>query len=269
MKKTLSLTVSILLITCYAIAQQQTKKGRWLVMHSFGGFEYETEKTKTYNGAGTLTDVTTIKDVGFKSTFAGPNYGQLTVNGIRYESNNDKFNINRFAITLQPVAGIFIKDNFLLGASVLISVDNGKRTEKDGTDEYSTTRLNSLGLGPIARYYFGTTDKRGFFAGVESRYSFQKYRGKGVRVSGGTTAITLQDADINTLMATPHIGYAKFLGKRWSFELRLNYHYERMTRDNRLSFAIDGVQQTGYPQLNKQKTTTTRPSLYAGVGFSI
>ncbi len=44
MKKTLSLTVSILLITCYAIAQQQTKKGRWLVMHSFGGFEYETEK---------------------------------------------------------------------------------------------------------------------------------------------------------------------------------------------------------------------------------
>lgn len=238
-------------------------------MHSFGGLMHETEKSREYDGAGTLLNTAEITEFGFRSNFTGPDYGSLKVIDIRYESNIQSFDLNQFGFTLQPVAGIFINDNFLLGASLYINVDNSKRSEENTNSTVLKTRSNGLGLGPLARYYFGGAEKRKLFAGVESRYSFQKYRGTSTSVNGANTAIQQQETDNNTLRVTPHIGYAWFLGKRWSFELHLDYHYEKITRDSRLSFAVNGVQQTGYPQLSNQKITITRPGLYAGIGFSI
>jgi hypothetical protein len=269
MEKTLPFSLIIILISFSATAQQQTKKGRWFIMHSFGGLMHETEKSKEYNGAGTLVNTAEITEFGFRSNFSGPSYGNLQVIDTRYESNAQNFDLNQFGITLQPVAGIFINDNFLLGASLYINVDNSKRSDENNNNTVSKVRSNGLGLGPLVRYYFGGTEKRKFFAGVESRYSFQKYRGTSTSVNGADTYLQQQESDNNTLRATPHIGYAWFMGKRWSFELHLDYHYEKITRDSRLSSAVNGVQQTGYPQQSTQKITITRPGFYAGIGFSI
>jgi hypothetical protein len=255
-----------LLLVQTTIAQQQTKKGRWFIMHSVGGFEHRTEKNKQFNGAGVLQSEDKLTNFGFKSAFTGPNYGNLIVDNLNYVTPMDEVDINRFAILLTPTAGIFLNDNFLLGASLLINYDHSRREDNDSRNKNNTV---GLGLGPLVRYYFGGMEKARFFTGLESRYSFSNTTDKTNGVTGANTYQQEYDFDTKTLIATPHAGYAWFAGKRWSFELHLDYRYEKTRRTTTVTYLVNGVLQTGYPQVTKTEMTVNRISLNAGVGFSI
>ena len=267
MKKTLSLTVSILLILCCATAQQQIMKGRWFISHSIGGFAYTSDHTKIYNGAGVLED--DIKDTryGFFTSFSGPDYGDIEVSRRNYESNTVDTRINRFNIVLEPVAGKFINDNLLLGASIYINIDNSKQERKDA-DVDGKSKKRAIGIGPLVRYYFAGTDKARFFAGLESRYTFTNYDDENLTTTGANTTRQAFDVDWRTLMVNPHAGYAWFVGKHWSIELRADYRYETEDRDQTLAYQVNGVMQTGYPQITRHDRKINRISLNAGIRFS-
>lgn len=172
------------------------------------------------------------------------------------------------AITLQPVGGIFINDNLLLGASVFINIESAKQERSDINAE-GKTKTRAVGIGPLVRYYFGGTEKARFFAGLESRYTFTNYDDVAITTNAVNTARQAFDVDWRTLMVNPHVGYAWFAGKRWSFELCADYSYESEKRDNIFSYQVNGVMQTGYPQLSNQDRKTSRISLNAGIGLSI
>lgn len=248
-------------------AQQQTKKGRWFIKHNAGSLEYISNEYKLFDGAGVLVTQQKERGLRFSSSFSGPDYGDLGYYNTSYDEPGAPKNRSRgFRISIAPVAGFFIRDNFLVGASVRINV-NRNRFTSDNSDQHINT--TSLGMGPFVRYYFRGTEKARFFGGLESRYTFTKDRVPSIRAVGADRYRSDNDTDEMELFLEPHLGYAWLAGKRWSFELQTAYRYQSTKSDNTFKSTKNGTMQPGYPVLSETKQRSTAISVSAGIGFSI
>lgn len=266
-KPSLIILFTLLLFQSALIAQRQIKKGRWFIKHNAGTVEYLSSEQKLFDDAGVLTLHQKEHGLNFYSSLSGPDYGDLSYNNITYEEPGTPSNKNRgFRISLVPVAGIFIRDNLLIGASVKINVNRIRFTTYNTDQRIHST---SLGIGPFVRYYFRGTEKARFFGGLESRYIFTKDRVPTTRTMGADRYKSNNDTDETELLVEPHVGYAWFVGKRWSFELQAAYRYRTTKSDNIFNSIKNGTVQPGYPIISEQKQKSTAISLNVGVGFSI
>ncbi|HEX2628594.1 MAG TPA: outer membrane beta-barrel protein [Chitinophagaceae bacterium] len=248
-------------------AQQQTKKGRWFIKHNAGSLEYISSDYRIFDGAGVLANQQKEHGLNFRTSFSATDYGDVYYYNTTYETPGVPSTKNRgFRITLEPVGGIFIKDNLLVGASLRIGMSR-YRFLYDKTDQ--RIRSTTLGLGPFVRYYFRGTEKARFFGGLESRYTFSKDRNPTTTISGGDRYESNDNTDETEFMVQPHVGYAWFVGKRWSFELQSYYQYRRRHSDNIRRSSKNGMMQAGYPVISEEKFKAMAIGLSAGIGFSI
>lgn len=124
--------------------------------------------------------------------------GTLSVSSTNYGGNNDaKYS----SFTLAPSFGYFLKDNFVIGASV--SLSNSK--DNNGLTE---TRRNGFGVGPFARFYkFSSNEQFAFFGNASVGFG-------GTRVEG-----TGADSRVNTISFSLSPGFAYFFSEHWAAEL--------------------------------------------------
>jgi len=250
-----------------AIAQQQTKKGRWFIKHNAGSLDYISNEYKFLDDGGVVVAQQKERGLRFFSSFSGPDYGDLSFYSTSYDQPDAPKMKNRgFRFFIEPVAGVFIRDNVLVGASVKINVNRNRFTTDSSDQRINTT---SLGIGPFVRYYFRGTEKARFFAGLESRYAFTKDRVPNTRTVGADRYRSDNNTDETELFLEPHFGYAWFVGKRWSFELQAGYRYRNSKSENTVKATKNGTMRPGYPVLSETKQKSTAISFSAGVGFSI
>jgi hypothetical protein len=261
------LFLTVMLFQSPLQAQQQTKKGRWFIKHNAVGFQYKTDEQRVINSAGVLLSLQRQRELGFFTSFSGPDYGDLNADHTTFEEpGKPDAKYRNFNIVLEPVAGVFVQDNFLLGASVRIRAGYSKFNV---TSTQQRFRNVSLGLGPFVRYYFGGTDKARFFGGLESRYTFSR----DVSVSNSTSGADKFRSDSRNndteIILSPHTGYAWFAGKRWSFELQVGYRYRSNTSEEIYTLNKNGTTQPGYPTRREIHSKSSGVILSAGIGLSI
>jgi hypothetical protein len=133
--------------------------------------------------------------------------GQMMIGGtlaVSTTNYNDSDGRDNSSFTLAPSFGYFVKDNFVVGASV--SLGNSRSGTGTGRDKTS-----SFGIGPFARLYkFTSNDKFAFFghAGI----SFGSSRSEtGNVVTDRFNALTFSIAP----------GFAYFFNEHWATELSI------------------------------------------------
>jgi hypothetical protein len=260
----------LFLIPILLPAQQQTKKGRWFIGHTIGGPAYETTNYKTYNNSGALAGHTKVSGFFFNLSFTGPNWGSMAANSYQQEDimTGDEVDNKAMSITLQPTAGFFVRDNLVIGASVLLS---GSSSRSEYTQNNTTARANSfgVGIGPLVRYYIGDRTKSKPFVGLESRYAIYSFKQKQNSSQAATTYRNERDQDNKNLMVVPQLGYAWFPGKRWVLELELKYEYNRMKSEATEQSFTNNVMNMGYPRKSSSTNTQHSIGVSAGVAFTL
>lgn len=67
-----------------------------------------------------------------------------------------------FFMNFSPTFGVFAVKNFAIGGRYSFGINSTREPNKDG--EYRSTSTFSTGIGPIAKYYFGKKQIKGFIA---------------------------------------------------------------------------------------------------------
>ena len=97
---------------------------------------------------------------------------------------------NSYSVSLYPEVAWFLADNLAVGASFSLSYYHSESTS---TNSSSTTTTESkytspgLYLGPMARYYFGSSEKGRPFAGVNGQFGMYFGNSKSLSSSGSSS----------------------------------------------------------------------------------
>ncbi|WP_197062964.1 outer membrane beta-barrel protein [Hymenobacter sp. APR13] len=159
----------------------------------------------------------------FAQTEKGARYIGANVGNLSY-SRSDKN--NSFSATLTPSAGVFVGNNFLLGAGLPISYSRG---HFETTFQKSTRREVEVGLAPFARYYLPGSGAHRFFGHLQAgiaRGSY-RYQSEGMYIgSGGQMVATKEDQrsnDTSTIFGAG-LGYNYFLTPGAALEVVASYN---------------------------------------------
>jgi hypothetical protein len=261
MKRLLSIAVLFAQLTSYA--QYQVQKGRWSIGHTIGGYDH-TKITYTQYQEDVLYDEFTTTNSGFRFKFTGPDWGSLETLTQKYSSPlSDYESKNSYtSIWLQPQIGYFIKDNLMIGANLLMGYSREKYT--NSFDDYSKGNYWELGLGPIMKYYFGKNIKRKPFAGFETR--FEMARGKEREYEASEMDVSQTKG--SNIMVKPFAGYALFLGKHWTADVRVEYTYRKHTEKFTDWHYVGDALETDYPKHYKLERKFNTAALSFGIGYT-
>ncbi|WBO84354.1 outer membrane beta-barrel protein [Hymenobacter yonginensis] len=158
----------------------------------------------------------------FAQTEKGARYIGANVGNLSY-GRSDKN--NSISATLTPSAGVFVGNNFLLGAGLPISYS---RSHFETTFQKSTRREVAVGLVPFARYYLPGTGAHRFFGHLQAgiaRGSY-RYQAEGMYfASGGQAVITKEDqrSSQTSLTLGAGLGYNYFLTPGAALEVVASY----------------------------------------------
>lgn len=148
-KQVLSVMMAALVLTAAA----QNKKGDKLVGVGIGSISYTNSDSKTsYSNTPTV-----------------------------YKSDG-----NSFSISLNPNVAWFVQDNLAIGGGVSISFYNSKSNSSNTSSSATTeSKYNqpSFYIGPLARYYFGSSEKGSPF--VQANFQIGISGGKSTSTSSG------------------------------------------------------------------------------------
>jgi hypothetical protein len=251
-------------------AQPQVKKGRWFIGHSIGGPDYEMYSYKTYDNNAALIGHTKFSGLFFNLSFIGPNWGGISGNSYQQENvlTGEELDNKSMSVTLQPTAGFFVRDNLVIGASVLLSASSSR---SGYSENEATNRASSFGagIGPLLRYYIGNRTKSKPFVGLESRFTMYSFKQKSSSTQAAITYRSERDQDNTSLMVLPQLGYAWFPGKRWILELRLQYRYDHMKAESTERSFTNNVMNMGYPRDATTKEARHAIGVMAGVAFTL
>lgn len=139
--------------------------------------------------------------------------GSLAFSSVNYDNNNGS---DYSSFTLSPSFGYFVKDNFVVGAS--LSLGNAK----SGTGAGQNT-TSSFSVGPFARYYKFTSSEQFAFFG-QAGISF----GNSKSENGNT--ITDKSNSVSFSIAP---GFAYFFNEHWAAELSIaGFRIQNSSSDN-------------------------------------
>jgi hypothetical protein len=258
--------IALLLFQLTAHAQYQVQKGHWFISHTIGGFASTKADWKGYV-EGDLRVQYSSRDNLFRLGFSGPDWGSAQTGSGKStdESTGQKSDESGMEIWLQPQAGYFIRDNLMIGASVMIGIDNDKYNESVSSGK---SRYSELGIGPSMRYYFGKNIKRKPFAGFESRFDIIRRKNKNYYSADFIGDRNEYHTKGSKQMIRPFAGYALFLGKRWTADLRVDYTYTKETSDQTQWYYEDETLDSNYPQSNKVVITNNAIAISFGITYT-
>lgn len=175
-------------------------------------------------GCALATSATAQTEKGAR--YIGANVGNLSY------SRDDKN--NSFLVTLTPLAGVFVADNFLLGAGLPISYSRG---HFETPFQKSTRRDIAIGLSPFARYYLPGTSAHRFFGQVQGAYarSNSRYQSDGTyTASGGQVVIIKEDQRSRSSYHSfgASLGYNYFLTPGAALEVVASYNRSNYSQSN-------------------------------------
>lgn len=122
----------------------------------------------------------------------------LSVGQLNYQKTDF---ISDFGATLAPSAGIFVADNFAIGASLPLAYSFTKYKAFTSNEK---SRLLQIGLLPWLRYYVPSESRHRIFGELSVGGVFSSYRAKPI----GFAAVSSQDTNFR---ASAGIGYTYFL----------------------------------------------------------
>lgn len=264
MKQLLLMAILFSQITAYA--QYQVQKGHWFIGHTIGGYAFTKMVWKASHNGGPDEGYTS-RNNAFELGFSGPDWGSAEIGSNRStdESTGNESKQNSTAITLRPQAGYFVRDNLMIGASALM----GLETEKSiGPGSSGRGRSWALGIGPMMRYYFGKNSKRKFFTGFESRFDMARSKEKHYYSDNFEGDRNEYDTKGSNEMIMPFVGYALFLGKRWTTEMRADYTYSKETVKHTQWYYEDETLDQDYPKTENLVITTNRFAINLGITYT-
>jgi outer membrane protein len=167
-------------------------------------------------GCALATSATAQTEKGAR--YIGANVGNLSY------SQNDKN--NSFSATLTPSVGIFVGNNFLLGAGLPLSYSRGHIENPNIT---STRRDVEIGISPFARYYLPGTGAHRFFGQLQAALTLDNYRyeaeGMYVGSGGQISAYRNEQSSKNTYGSFgAGLGYNYFLTPGAALEVIASYN---------------------------------------------
>lgn len=184
----------------------QNKKGDKLVGVSFGSISYTDSKSETsYSNTPTV-----------------------------YKSDG-----NSFSISVNPNVAWFVQDNLAIGGGVSVSFYNSKsnssNTGSSSTSESKYTQP-SVYIGPMARYYFGGSEKGMPFAQANVQYGIAGGTSKSTSSGGASSETTTKPkGDWNAGLTfgyehfvTPNVGIFGSLGFNYG-KSKTTYEYRPST----------------------------------------
>lgn len=260
------LFIAALFLQLSAHAQYQVQKGHWFISHAVGGFASTKVDWKIYEEGEPIGRWTTRDNV-FRLGFSGPDWGSVETGSgkSKDESGGQESEESGMEIWLQPQAGYFIRDNLMIGASVLMGIDNAKYNE---TGSSGKDRYWALGIGPAMRYYFGKNMKRKPFAGFESRFDITREKDINYYFPGFIGDRNEYHTKGSKQMIRPYAGYALFLGKRWTADLRVDYTYTKETSDRTQWYYEDEQLDSDYPKSSKAVITNNTIAISFGISYT-
>lgn len=198
--------LSVLMAAFVLTAAAQTKKGDKLVGVSFGSISYTNSDSKTsYSNTPTV-----------------------------YKSDG-----NSFSISVNPNVAWFVQDNLAIGGGVSISFYNSKsnssNTSSTTTSESKYTQP-SFYIGPLARYYFGGSEKGMPFAQVNVQYGISGGKSTSKTSTGSSSETTTKPkGDWNAgatfgyeHFVTPNVGIFGSIGFNYG-KSKTQYEYRPST----------------------------------------
>lgn len=187
--------ITIILAGCLSLmsAFSQNKKGDKLVGVGFGSISYTNSDSKTsYSNTPTV-----------------------------YKSEG-----NSFSISVNPNVAWFVQDNLAVGGGVSVgfynSKSNSSNTSSSSTSESKSTQP-SFYIGPLARYYFGGSEKGMPFAQVNAQYGIYGGKSKSTTSGGSSSETTTKPkGDWNAGLS---FGYEHFITPNVGFYASVGFNY--------------------------------------------
>ena len=175
--------------------------------------------------------------------FIGANLGDLS-----YSRGKQNYGNSRFSVSLFPSVGVFVANNFLLGANLELGYSSIKPGNSSG--DYST-RILQYGVSPFVRYYLPSTSVHRFFgqvsAGVLGQTAWYPNYYDGERQSSTNFASRYGVA----------VGYNYFLTPGAALEVVAGYGHNT----NRNAFSAGALSvQAGFSIFLPSKATATAPT---------
>ncbi|MBD2713721.1 DUF3575 domain-containing protein [Microvirga sp. STR05] len=175
--------------------------------------------------------------------FIGANLGDLS-----YSRGKQNYGNSRFSVSLFPSVGVFVANNFLLGANLELGYSSIKSGNSSG--DYST-RVLQYGVSPFVRYYLPSTSAHRFFgqvgAGVLGQTAWYPNYYDGERQSSTNFASRYGVA----------VGYNYFLTPGAALEVVAGYGHN----SNRNAFSSGALNvQAGFSIFLPSRVATTAPT---------
>jgi hypothetical protein len=249
-------------------SQEQIKKGKWMISHSFGGIFYESNSYVRYKND-ELDDKRKNNWIGLDMEFQSPTYASMTAYRQKYQNSddpNDDYRVSEFGIYLYPEIGRFVKNGLLVGAKLTLGYSVGKEKADDGLSE-SKGHEASYGVGPFIRYYFSEKKNGAPYIGAGASIVRNPFRSEG-DYTFADPYHSEQKGNVTVITAGPYAGYAWFLGKHWSINLQLEYRYHQEKYKETSKLFVDGVMAADYPVHYRSTEKRSRVGLNAGVSFT-
>lgn len=261
-----SLLFAVLLLKLTTQAQYQVQKGHWFIGHTAGELAFTKYHAKALEEGEPSGEYST-RQFGFRFGFSGPDWGSLEIGKNKNKDENSDFESEEsgFAIYLQPQAGYFISDNLVIGANVSIGIETYRYSNDS---DIGKGKYLEFGIGPTLRYYLGKSVKKKPFIGFESRFDITKENDKTDYTAGQWMEYYDYDTNGSRVMIRPFAGYAWFLGKRWTADLRVHYTYAKHTTKRKTSFYVDRSMDSDYPQSDRVEETYNTIGLSIGIGYT-
>lgn len=255
----------IMLIGFNSYSQYQTSKGRWTINHTLlkaGPYWYS---EKLYEN-GQFSDSYSGKQFKIDAAFSGPWWGGLEFIHEKYPTPKPSYvKETDISFSIEPQVGYFIKDNFMIGAAFIAGFEI--YNEKEGT-AFDKDNDWFVGLGPIARYYFGKNKKHRPFAGFESRAFIQTGKSREEYTSNNKLEQYNRDKDAFGFRVRPYVGYALFMGKHWTADAHIGFLYDKSEYKTIRTNYTDKVLNTGYPQKYRDVYENKQLSLNLGISYT-
>lgn len=124
-------------------------------------FSFATTKAQIYKGSWLLGT-----SIGSSTLSFGNNENDYSNSSTSYPNSQRTTNTRNFGLSFSPQIGYFVRNNFMIGASLSASFSSAHSNYTSanastlGTDlpsVESNSNTNSISVGPILRYYFGDT----------------------------------------------------------------------------------------------------------------
>lgn len=263
--KQIIITSLLFLSCCAANSQYQTQKGKWMIYHSIISGGPLTTESRSYEN-GQQDYYSKEKSTNIYGDFMSPWWGGVNFDRQKYEIAKPGDRIDKdFDFDIQPQAGYFIKNNFMIGAafrgSLMLSSEREEGYKK-------TDRGWDLGLGPIARYYFGKNTKGRPVAGFETRFDIGRGKYRKKEDANGNTETAERDYKRSGIWIKPYAGYSFFLGKRWSADLFMSYSFEQSDEKTESREYTNNNMKTGYPKFYRTKWNDKEILLSVGISYT-